>query len=113
MADFHPVVWMFDNDFKEVRYRYFKDEPIVEIEQGTYANRGSAQEFRSVTWNHSLSELFTVLLEQGLTILQFREYDYSPFNCFSNAIESEPGKFRIVHLGNRIPMVYAIEAFKK
>jgi hypothetical protein len=29
MADFHPVVWMYDNDFKEVFYSYFNIEPIT------------------------------------------------------------------------------------
>ena len=30
MADFHPVVWMFDNDFREVFYNYFNTEEIIE-----------------------------------------------------------------------------------
>lgn len=112
MADFHPVVWMFDNDFKEVRYRYFKDEAIVETEQGTYADRNSNESATNVTWNHGLSELITALIAQGLIIEHFSEYDYSPFNCFKDAVESEPGKFRIPQFGNRIPMVYAIVASK-
>lgn len=112
MADFHPVVWMFDNDFKEVRYRYFNDEPIVETEVGTYADRETGARTTSMTWNHSLSELLTALLGQGLRIVQFREFDYSPFNCFNGTVESEPGKYRIAQFGNRIPMVYAIEAVK-
>lgn len=112
MADFHPVVWMFDNDFKEVRYRYFKDEPIVETEQGTYADRNSAEVATNMTWNHSLSELITALLDHGLKIDHFSEHDYSPFNCFKDAVENEPGKFRIPQFGNRIPMVYAIVATK-
>ncbi len=30
MAEFHPVIWMFDNNFTKVAYNYFKDEPIIE-----------------------------------------------------------------------------------
>lgn len=39
MADFHPVVWMYDNDFNEVFYNYFNVEKIVEEKSGTYADR--------------------------------------------------------------------------
>lgn len=112
IADFHPVVWMFDNDFKEVRYRYFNDEPIVETEEGTYADRTIAECRTSMTWNHGFAEILTALLNQGLQITQVREFDYSPFNCFNNTVEDEPGKFRIAQFGNKLPMVYAIEAMK-
>jgi hypothetical protein len=43
----------------------------------------------------------------------FDEFDYSPYNCFKKTVESEPGKFRIEHFGNKIPMVYALTATKK
>ena len=32
-AEFHPVVWMFDNDLKYVQYSYFKAEPIPKRSQ--------------------------------------------------------------------------------
>lgn len=28
MAEFHPVVWMFDDDFEVVKYNYFNEAPI-------------------------------------------------------------------------------------
>ncbi len=41
------------------------------------------------------------------------EFDYSPYNCLKDMLEIEPGKYRIAHLENRIPMVYAVLATKK
>lgn len=111
-AEFHPVVWMFDNDFTTVQYNYFKDEAIVENESGTYANREAPISHQSVTWNHSLSELMGSLLKQGMQIKQFHEYDYSPYNCFNATEEFEPQKFRIAKWGNKIPMVYSLEVIK-
>jgi len=111
-AEFHPVVWMFDNDFTKFEYRYFKSDPIIETVSGTYADRDAPIETRSVNWNHGLAEVFTALLEQDLTITSFAEFDYSPFNCFNNTIEFEPGKFRIKNLENYIPMVYGLRAVK-
>ena len=109
-AEFHPVVWMFDDNFKKITYAYFKQEPIVETEVGTYADRQAGIEQKTITWNHSLSEVMQSLIDQGLSIDIFREYDYSPYNCFNGTIEYQPGKFRIASLADKIPMVYAIKA---
>jgi 2-polyprenyl-3-methyl-5-hydroxy-6-metoxy-1,4-benzoquinol methylase len=111
-VEFHPVVWMFDNDFKEIQYRYFKSEPIVETETGTYADRSANMTSTSVTWNYSLGEVFEALIKNNLSIETFNEYDYSPYNCFSNCIQVAEGKFRISHFGDKIPMVYSLTAIK-
>ena len=64
-------------------------------------------------WNHGLAEVFTALIQNELTITTFQEFNYSPYNCFKHTIEIAPGKFQIQHLGNNIPMVYALVANKK
>ncbi|MFZ4797246.1 MAG: class I SAM-dependent methyltransferase [Bacteroidia bacterium] len=111
-AEFHPVVWMYDNDFKFVQYNYFKDEPIVEFENGTYADRNAAIQGESITWNHSLSEVVNALILNGLKIIGLNEFDYSPYSCFANVVEFEKGKFRIAGFENKLPMVYSILAQK-
>jgi Methylase involved in ubiquinone/menaquinone biosynthesis len=111
-VEFHPVIWILDEDFQQVKYRYFKDEPIVETTVGTYADRDAPIEHQSVSWNFSLSEMMTSLLKQDLTIRHFEEFDYSPYPCFKEVEEFEPGKFRIRHLGNKIPMLFSLVATK-
>lgn len=111
-AEFHPVVWMFDDDFERIGYNYFKDQPIIETQEGTYADRTAPIKQESVGWNHSTSEVLNALLNNGLRLSCFNEYDYSPYNCFKHMVEVEPKKFRIKHLGNKIPMVFALEAVK-
>ena len=113
MADFHPIVWMFDNDFKEVFYNYFNVEPILEEESGTYADKEAALQTTTITWNHPISEVLNALISNGLEINCFNEFDYSPYNCFNQTEEFEPNKFRIKHLENKIPMVYSLSATKK
>ncbi len=112
-AEFHPVVWMFDNDFKDVFYSYFNVAPIIEDESGTYADRYSEISAQTITWNHPTSEVLNSLIQSGLEINSFNEYDYSPYNCFNETEEFEKGKFRIKHLGNKIPMVFSLVATKK
>lgn len=112
-VEFHPVVWMFDNDFKYIQYNYFKAEPIIETESGTYADKSANIQQTSVTWNHSLSEVINSLIKNNLQILSFNELDYSPYDCFNNVLEIAQKKYRIAHLENKIPMVYSILAEKK
>ena len=111
-AEFHPVVWMFDNDFDTIGYRYFNSGPIIETEAGTYADTSAAIEQQYITWNHGIGEVFSALIQTGLRITSFQEFDYSPYNCFKGTVEPEPGRFQIEKLGNRIPMVYALVAEK-
>tara|TARA_Y100000782_G_C10185860_1_gene266479 strand:- start:825 stop:1622 length:798 start_codon:yes stop_codon:yes gene_type:complete len=111
-VDFHPVVWMFDDHFNHIEYRYFKSDPIVETETGTYADREANITQTTVSWNHGISEVVNSLIQNGLHIQALDEFDYSPYNCFNNTVEVEPQKFRIEHLDNKIPMVYAILAEK-
>ena len=113
MADFHPVVWMYDSNFEEVFYNYFNVEPIIENESGTYADRNSEIEATTISWNHPISEILNALITNGLAINSFNEFDYSPYNCFNNTEEFESNKFRIKHFENKIPMVYSIKAIKK
>jgi ubiquinone/menaquinone biosynthesis C-methylase UbiE len=112
-VEFHPIVWMFDDDFEKIGYNYFNTGPIIETENGTYADKDANISQSYVTWNHSMSEVLTSLINNGLELNTFQEFDYSPYNCFRKTVEFEPGKFRIAHLGNNIPLVYAIVARKK
>ncbi|PBQ33428.1 SAM-dependent methyltransferase [Sphingobacteriaceae bacterium] len=111
-AEFHPVVWMFDDDFTKVAYNYFNAGPIIETESGTYADRNAQINKEYVGWNHPTGEVLTSLLQNGLRLLSYEEFDYSPYNCFRHTEEFEPGKFRIKHLGNKIPMIFALLAEK-
>lgn len=113
LVEFHPLVWIFDYEFKTIAYDYFDTGEIIENFTGTYADRDAEISYTEVSWNHPLSDVFSSLIDEGIEIRQFKEFDYSPYPCFKNAIEVEPQKFRIEHLGHSIPMVYAIEGRKK
>ncbi len=111
-AEFHTVMWMFDNEFQTVGYNYFNSGPDIETSTGTYADPTSDIEITCAYWNHSTSEVLTSLLAQGLQLTQFQEFNYSPYACFKHAEEFESGKFRVKHFGNKVPLVFALEAVK-
>lgn len=107
-VEFHPVIWMFDDDFQHVHYNYFNAEPIIETIEGTYADRNIKNSYQSITWNHSLSEVIKALLSNGIQLIQFDEYDYSPYYCLKHLEKIDESVYRLKHLQDRIPMVYSI-----
>lgn len=112
IAEFHPVVWMYDNNFEKIVYSYFNTEPIIETETGSYADKSAGITTTCIVWNHALSEVISCLINQGLVITDFEEHNYSPYNCFNNTSETAPSKYVITSFGDKIPMVFAIKAEK-
>jgi len=112
IAEFHPVVWMFNEQFSKITYSYFNKETIVLNEEGTYTDRNADIKDTSISWNHDLAEVFTALFNNKMQITSFKEFDYSPFNCFNNTEEVEKGKFQIRNFLGVLPMVYALKATK-
>jgi len=77
LAEFHPVMWLFDETSEELRmrYSYFQDEPFVEEADGSYADRDAKLEHRtSYGFEYPLGKVVTALIEQGLRVEFLREY---------------------------------------
>lgn len=113
IAEFHPMVWMFDDDFTHIQYSYENPEVIVTENLGTYTDRYADIKGKEYSWNHSISEVLNALIEAGLKVRFFNEYMYSPYPCFRNVVEFEPGKWHIKGLEGKIPMVYSLMAIKQ
>lgn len=110
-VEFHPVMWMYDNDFTHVAYSYFKADPIIEITEGTYADTAAPLQTETISWNHSLGEVLSVLIKQGLHITDFQEYDYSPYKLHHmEAIEEN--RYVISQFGPKVPLVFSVCAKK-
>lgn len=113
IADFHPVVWMFDEQMEQLKYPYH-NAGVIETEQtGTYADRYAGITYQEFGWNHSLSEIVNSLTGQGLRIEFLNEYPYSPYDCFSKTVKGPDGNYRIRGLEGVLPMVYSIKARKE
>jgi ubiquinone/menaquinone biosynthesis C-methylase UbiE len=112
MVEFHPVVWMFSSDFQRIEFSYMSSAPIVEELEGTYTDREAKIKEKSVSWNHGLGTVFNSIINAGMTIEDFKEYNYSPYNCFSNTVKTGDGKYKIKGLEEKIPMVYSVVAIK-
>jgi 2-polyprenyl-3-methyl-5-hydroxy-6-metoxy-1,4-benzoquinol methylase len=113
IAEFHPMVWMFDDDFTHIKYSYENREVIITENQGTYTDRDADIKGKEYSWNHSIGEVLNALIKAGLKIASLNEFMYSPYPCFRNVIEFEKGKWHIKGLEEKIPMVYSVKAVKQ
>lgn len=107
IVDFHPVLWMMDYQFTRIEYAYFNTAPIIENIEKTYTD-GETINKESVSWNHTLSDIIQAMIDNGISIQHFSEYDYSVYDCFENTIKIDEDKFQIEGLESKLPMMYAI-----
>ncbi|WP_321285376.1 class I SAM-dependent methyltransferase [uncultured Sunxiuqinia sp.] len=112
LVEFHPIVWMFSYDFKKIEFDYMDSDPIIEELEGTYTDKNARIKDKSVSWNHGLSTVINSVIKTGLKITDFREYNYSPYDCFENTVKTDDQKFKIKGLENKIPMTYSLKAIK-
>ena len=57
----------------------------------------------SIWWSHSLSEIMMAFLNEGFSLTNFKEYNYSPFDCFRHTTCIGKDKYRIKHLEQKNP----------
>lgn len=112
MAEFHPIVWMFDylEDKPVMKYGYMQDEVIYEEYEGTYANENSKMISKEYGWNHGLSEVINALTEAGLHIEYLKEFDESPYNVLPNLVKADSGMF--VTKDKLYPLIFTLKASK-
>ena len=112
MVDFHPVLWMWDDDFTHIKYAYQKESVISEEQSGTYADRDSPIQYKEYSWNHSISEILNALINNDLSIQQFNEFNFSHYNCFNNTVQGDNGCWYIKGMEKKLPMMYSLRAAK-
>lgn len=85
LVDSHPTGMMLDLEVEtgaplRVRYPYESSQPFIEEEQGSYADESAILEApRCVSWAFGLESLFTSMMDAGLVLRGFREFDRVPY----------------------------------
>lgn len=112
-AEFHNMAYLWNEDYSAIKYPYFNPEPIVEAMTSSYTDGSEDLNGTEVNWDHTISSVVTALLEAGLTLKGFREYDYSPYNCFADMIPAEQaGHWHLRKMPGLIPLVYTLDCRK-
>ncbi len=112
MAEFHPIIWMFDylKGQPVIKYGYMQDEVIYEEYEGTYADTSSKMISKEYAWNHGLSEVINALTQAGLHIDYLNEYDESPYNILPDLVETKSGNFELKD--KLYPLIFELKATK-
>lgn len=113
IVDFHPFIWMLDDDFEKIKYDYFhSDDPLEEKPDKTYTDGDDEINLVQYSWNHTISDLINSLIGEDLKIRSFKEYNYSPYNCFPGMVETNEREFVFKNFGSKIPLIYSLKASK-
>ncbi len=112
MVDFHPVVWMYNNELTEIEYSYFNVQKIEETETGSYADKDADIISESVGWNHPISEIISALINAGLNLEFIHEFGYSWYDVFSDLEPRNEGGYKHKKYGEKMPMMYSIKCRK-
>ncbi|MFD0862638.1 class I SAM-dependent methyltransferase [Sungkyunkwania multivorans] len=112
MAEFHPIVWMFDylEEPPKLKYGYHQKEVIYEEYEGTYADERAPMTSKEYGWNHGLGEVVTALTEAGLEIEYLKEHEASPYDVLPNLVATENELF--VTKDKLYPLIFTIKATK-
>ena len=112
MAEFHPIVWMFDylDDKPIMKYGYMQDEVIYEEYEGTYADETSKMLSKEYGWNHGISEVVNALIEAGLHIEYLKEFDESPYDVLPNLVKTDSEMFTTEE--KLYPLIFTLKASK-
>ena len=112
IAEFHPVIWMFDEKFEKIEYPYLEGDVITEIQDRSYTDSKEKIDIKDHSWNHGLSKVVNALINKGLKIEFLNEHNYSPYDIFNDGVEVSEGKFMVKGNENMLPLVYSILATK-
>ena len=112
MAEFHPIVWMFDylEGEPKMKYGYMQDEAIYEEHEGTYADQTSKMVSREYGWNHGLGQVLSALTEAGLHIEHLKEFDESPYDILPKLKKTKTGLY--VSKDKLYPLIFTLMATK-
>lgn len=109
MVEFHPVLAMFDDEGRDLRYSYFPDpQPLAFEGTKSYAGNDSHEPITHYEWNHNLGEVITALAAAGLHIEFVHEFPYSVDGCYPFLVEIGPEKFVMKDHPEGIPLLFSI-----
>ncbi len=113
LVEFHPFLWMLDDECKEFVYSYFHHQEPYELQsQGTYADPKADIHLKEYVWNHSLSDVFNSLLKVNFKIEYVHEFPYSTWECFPNMENIGKDRWVFKNFKDNLPYLFSIKATK-
>ena len=118
MREGHPMLWSIgdsnENGDLVVELDYFEGQAFEVDETETYSGEGRVEHSKNISFNHSLSEIFNALWQNGLAINVFEEHSTVPWNPLGEEFVKLEGiaEWELARNPKRLAASYTILAFK-
>ncbi|MEO8288136.1 MAG: methyltransferase domain-containing protein [Chloroflexota bacterium] len=119
MAEFHPFAYVFDNsddgEGLKLAYPYRSDEPLRFETKGSYAAPDADYTGVEYTWNHSMGDIVTALIQAGLRVEFLHEHFVSVDRMYKAMESVGDGYYQLKNPLERaaIPHMFSIRAIKE
>jgi SAM-dependent methyltransferase len=118
IREFHPVVYMLDEDEKSdklaFRWPYFNTgQPMKDTVEGSYADPDADIKAECYDWACSMGEVVTELINAGLQIEFLHEFNYCECQLIPQLKQGDDGKWRYNDLPGGLPLMFSIRAVKQ
>ncbi|MEL6672464.1 MAG: class I SAM-dependent methyltransferase [Bacteroidota bacterium] len=109
MAEFHPLLNMFEEDWSTIAYPYFNQGVLTFESEESYTDQSATPGHTEHVWHHPLADIFSSLLGEGMHLNFFHEFPYSPYPCFSDMKEIGPEQYVTERYGPNLPYAFSLE----
>lgn len=112
LHDVHPLAWALADDGERVEHSYFEEaEPFVGDADITYTDGdGRLSHSRAYEWNHSLGEIVSALLDNGLRVTTLVEHDWTVWPNFPWLVETPDRRWAVPPERPRVPLTFTLLA---
>jgi len=113
LVDFHPILWMLDDQLTHIQYPYDSAGSPLKFENvPSYAEPDIPLSNQEFNWHHGIGKVVNSLIQSRLQIEFLNEHFFSPYPVFSDMEEIEEGKWIHVHKKQKIPYLFSVKAKK-
>ncbi|MCF8529151.1 MAG: class I SAM-dependent methyltransferase [Aquiluna sp.] len=115
----HPVVWTLSEKREDggisLEYDYFAGPGLLLSDEESYAGEGTVASPANVSFNHSLSQIFNSLWDEGFEIDLFEEHNSLPWRPWEKdfVLNETNGEYTLKDRPNRLPASYTLKATLK
>lgn len=112
IAEIHPLTNIFSKDFK-IADSYFKKDPYIEESGPDYTDNHVNIEGKTVEWIHTLGDIVSALVEEGLKIGFLHEFPFTVYDQFPGLLEeNKKGYWKFKDPNTQIPLLFSLKALK-
>jgi 2-polyprenyl-3-methyl-5-hydroxy-6-metoxy-1,4-benzoquinol methylase len=111
ISEFHPLLWVVDDEEPRLGGDYFQTKPVRYEEPGSYAARDAPTEANvTYEWQHTLADIVSALTFRGLAVEMLRERPFTLWNCLAWLERRDDGTWWPVEGAPRIPLMFSLRA---